>query len=464
MSTPSLATSSLASRLRAARFPLPRRAELALALSALFIGCSASSGEPEHGRATATTSASESATATTTASGSTSSASSSASTDSAPTATTEAEPERFQSTTPELARFHAALHDLETKRRSSHVRIFWLGDSHGAADFWSGELRTLLAERFGAAGPGYVHLGYKDYRHDGVKLDIRGKWKMRPKGPADPEKKGDGVWGLGGIMMAGYADDPGVTVRLTEPPQAERVRYDVCYRLTDEGDTLEVRAEHGEPVKVSTASIERGKIQHLSLEAAPDDRVFVVPTGNAFLCGATIETDPAKKPGVVLDTLSINGARYMTALSWDEDAWLAEAARRPPDLVVFEYGTNEAGGLEPPFTKIRQHMADMLARVRKVSKDVDCVVVSPTDRADAEDKVEKMHASLERVAHDQGCYFFDVWKLLGGKGAAARLRDQPSPSMQADGIHLKPDAYRDVGKTMFKELLAGYGKPPAAAR
>lgn len=425
--------------------------------------CSAANGEPEHGRATATASASETVSASTSASAS--STPTSAPTESATvSATTEAPPERFQSATPELARFHAALHDLETKRRSSHVRIFWLGDSHGAADFWSGELRALLAARFGAAGPGFVHLGYKDYRHDGVKLDIRGKWKMRPKGPADPEKKGDGVWGLGGIMMAGYADAPGVTVRLTEPPKAERVRYDVCYRLTDEGDTLEVRAEHGEPVTVSTANVERGKILHLTLDAPPEDRVFVTPTGNAFLCGATIETDPAKQPGVVLDTLSINGARYMTALSWDEDAWVAEAARRPPDLVVFEYGTNEAGGLEPPFTKIRQHMADMLARVRKASKGADCVVVSPTDRADAEDKVEKMRASLERVAREQGCYFFDVWKLLGGKGAAARLRDQPTPSMQADGIHLKPDAYRDVGKTMFSELLAGYGKAPAEAR
>ena len=50
-----------------------------------------------------------------------------------------------------------------------------------------------------------------------------------------------------------------------------------------------------------------------------------------------VETDPAQGPGVVLDNLGINGARYGTALAWNEQAW-AEAVKRrpPPELFVFE--------------------------------------------------------------------------------------------------------------------------------
>ena len=43
------------------------------------------------------------------------------------------------------------LRELERKQRASHVRIVWLGDSHGAADFWSGAVRTALQERFGGS-------------------------------------------------------------------------------------------------------------------------------------------------------------------------------------------------------------------------------------------------------------------------------------------------------------------------
>src|SRR5262245_39409172 len=74
-----------------------------------------------------------------------------------------AELPKFVSSTPELARFHAALNQLERKQRKDHVRILWLGDSHGQADFWSGQLRKSLGERFGKGGPGFVHLGYKNY-------------------------------------------------------------------------------------------------------------------------------------------------------------------------------------------------------------------------------------------------------------------------------------------------------------
>src|SRR5579871_2367930 len=55
-------------------------------------------------------------------------------------------------TIPELARFYAALHGLEDKSRKKHVRVYWMGDSHGQADFWSGAVRDALQARFGDGG------------------------------------------------------------------------------------------------------------------------------------------------------------------------------------------------------------------------------------------------------------------------------------------------------------------------
>src|SRR5579862_5846735 len=46
-----------------------------------------------------------------------------------------------------------------SSRRRPAVRILQLGDSHTAADFFSGELRQRLQARFGVGGPGYLAAG-----------------------------------------------------------------------------------------------------------------------------------------------------------------------------------------------------------------------------------------------------------------------------------------------------------------
>ena len=72
---------------------------------------------------------------------------------------------------------------------------------------------------------------------------------------------------------------------------------------------------------------------------------------------------PDEHPGVVLHTLGINGARYGTALAWNEEAWLREVARRPPDLVILEYGGNEAGDFEPKYEETGENIERRLNNI-----------------------------------------------------------------------------------------------------
>ena len=63
-----------------------------------------------------------------------------------------------------LAPFYESLRALQEDPGTSRpeprvVRILHFGDSHVAADFWTGDLRALLQARFGDGGPGYVMPG-----------------------------------------------------------------------------------------------------------------------------------------------------------------------------------------------------------------------------------------------------------------------------------------------------------------
>jgi len=366
------------------------------------------------------------------------------------------QPERGQ----ELARFHATLKDLETGRRKRHVRVLWMGDSHAAADFWSGAIRDALQGRFGNGGVGFVHLGYRDYRHDHLKLDIQGKWRMRPKRPAGSEPSGDGAFGLGGLTMGGYADGPRVSMSLKGKALTEqRTTFDFCFKWKKAHDKLRFEVEGAPPVTVSAGEVDAPLegLRHIVLTTdSPRTMTVRYKDGSPDLCGVVVETDPSTRPGVVVDTLGINGARYSTALAWGEDAWAKELARREPDLAILEYGTNEAGDFQPKYEGTAKNLEALVARMRKVRPEMDCLVVSPTDRADAEDNIPPMHAAIKASADRIGCHFYDAHTEMGGKGAMAKMREESQPRAQEDGIHMTIRGYREFGGKLMKDMMRGY--------
>ena len=59
-----------------------------------------------------------------------------------------------------LAAFFEQLHQLEIDPKSQLVRVIQFGDSHTAADVFTGALRTLFQSKFGDGGAGFSFAGY----------------------------------------------------------------------------------------------------------------------------------------------------------------------------------------------------------------------------------------------------------------------------------------------------------------
>ena len=108
----------------------------------------------------------------------------------------------------------------------------------------------------------------------------------------------------------------------------------------------------------------------------------------------------------------------------------AELGHRGADLVMIMIGANEAQWLGPgdQDTKHYQaHYEKVLAPIRKARPDAACLVVSPTDQAEAKDggyvsrPVMPLLVDAQRkAAHAQGCAFFSTYDWMGGKGSAAK--------------------------------------------
>jgi lysophospholipase L1-like esterase len=358
----------------------------------------------------------------------------------------------------ELARFHAALRALERGGRSRHVRIAWLGDSHAQADFWTGTLRNHLQKRFGNGGPGFVHVGFKNYRHDAITVSIEGKWKTRPKAPASQKTVADGIFGLGGVITSGFDDGPRASLEVTDAALPPKLLVDLCYRLPTPEDQVAVTVTGARRVNLkATAAEPAGPLRHLVLKSDVPAKIDVLPTsGRPEFCGAVIETDPGVKPGVVLDTLGLNGARYSTALAWNEQGWAAELARRAPELVILEYGTNEAGDYNVDPAVYGKRLTTLVGRIRKVAPDVDVVIVGPSDRADKERQIAPIRDALRAAAAENGCWFWDTYTIMGGKGSIRIWRDEKPPRAAKDGVHLVIRGYRELGDRLFADMMRGY--------
>lgn len=410
-------------------------------------------------------------------------------------------PEPPKPRTGELARFYTALDGLSAGTRKDHVRVLWLGDSHGQADFWSGKLRSSLQKRFGNGGPGFVHVAYKGYRHDGVELILKDKWTVTPPNPATSKVTGDGVLGLGGLLTSPKNPGAQAAVEIRDAALTGKLHWDFCYRFTKAGDEISLTLNGKKPV-VLKAGQKLGKqtLQHMKLtsEAPPtnggsesvkgnppkkDDppqkedpakkedpnkkadspekkkgpRLTVEPvSGYPSFCGVVVETDPTEAPGVVLDVAGINGARYTTALAWDEEAWMAEVMRRSPELIIFEYGTNESGdvGIKPETYEDR--IERLIGRVRRKKPETDCVILAPTERADQEERSARIRDIFRSAAKANGCYFWDTIEVMGGKGAMRAWRDENPPKGAKDGVHLTVRGYYELGEKLAADLLKKY--------
>jgi lysophospholipase L1-like esterase len=290
-----------------------------------------------------------------------------------------------------------------------------------------------------------------------VKVVAEGKWRARPRKPAAIAPIDDGVFGLGGLLFGAESRPVRAQLTITEAPASSRLLWDVCYRLATASDEVNVGLSDGQSATLKLApGAAPGELRHMQLTGTGDSTLSVVPSGAAELCGAVIEADPRVRPGVVLDTLGINGARLATPLAWDEARWTQELARRAPVLAVIEYGTNEAGDIAVDPRLFAHNLKALLGRVRRVNEDVDCLVLAPTDRKDTAERTPLVRNALRDAARTEGCGFWDTYEAMGGRGSIVTWHGEKPPRASRDGVHLTARGYRELGNKLAEDLLQRY--------
>lgn len=349
-----------------------------------------------------------------------------------------------------LDRFYQALGELEAGHRESNVRILWLGDSHTAADFLTDQVRRDLEQVYPSGGPGYVVLGQKGTRHGGLSLEMSGRWKRQPRDPATQLPTADGIFGYGGVRTL-----PGAGSRARVTPMSRRaLRADLAYRLRA-GDSLAV--QFGTESRLLKGKSHSPLIEHekISLNASAQTASFTIKqlSGQPEIFGVDLTT---LEPGIVLDTVGLNGARVGTPLAWDPDVFGKEVSLRDPSLVVLMFGTNEVFDRRDP-SHYEEQTAELISRIRAAAPNADCWIIGPPDAAqstgESRERVVPITEAQLRAARRSQCAFTSLYSVMGGAGSFTTWVRASPPLARTDNIHLTVQGYEELGRRLSSLLL-----------
>jgi len=299
----------------------------------------------------------------------------------APASAQPAQPATANRPAPELKRFHDRLAALEAGQ-VPHVLVLQIGDSHTAADYLTGRLRTLLQARFGNGGRGMIAPGvpYAHFRAEHIHVGQAGKWKVLSSNKANPDPALFGITGY--VLRSTTAGD-----RITLEDRTGADDLAIGYMSRPDSGTFEVIA-NGETfgkIEIAGPSNERQEIR-LNLARAgrpPPGHVWTIEirtNGD----GPVEITDLAlsRVGGVQVVNLGFIGAQIGIMGRWHAPTVEAQIARLDPALIVVAFGTNE--GFAPPGRIAAGYEAQFeqrLAALKAAAPKAALVVVGPPDAA-----------------------------------------------------------------------------------
>ena len=416
-----------------------------------------------------------------------------------------------------LRKFFAALQQREQSPGDQPVRVLQWGDSHTAADMFTGEARARMQNRFGDGGVGFSYAGhpFAGYRILGSGRGQSGSWTTLG---THFTQLGDGLLGLGGVAI--QSERAGDTASLDAPCLTLDVHYlrqpgGGSFQFADNGFAVQnVSTASGDPATSGTA----GTAASSSIPAtAPSNTAPALPeaaetsdttaqlnapesagSGSGSGIGTLHYDCPAGshhfsltsqgggpvrllgtvalQPGITWESIGINGAEAPLLLRWNQPLFRGYLAAAAPHLIVLAYGTNEAAARWSG-EEYRAAFARLIDMLHRTAPEASILVVGPGDRSIGSTTytVVGRGRRARRIAHryyapysgtdrilnaqrevcrTHDCAFWDWRARQGGFGSVGRW--VAAGYAQPDHTHLTGPGYRALADALVADLLSAY--------
>jgi lysophospholipase L1-like esterase len=352
-----------------------------------------------------------------------------------------------------LQPFFDRLHQLDLDPKGSVVRVLQFGDSHTAADMFTGALRTLFQTKWGDGGAGFSYAGYPfaGYRIHGTKRQQSVDWRV--EGTHFRDLGEDAMVGMGGVSLS--TDQAGSWVSL----DADATSVEVQYLTQPGGGPIEIYDGDKLLGTVSTDGPTEAGHFDASVEAGPHHfEVRTTEHAPVSLLGMTTEN----ASGVTYEAIGLNGAEASLLLRWNEALANTYMAQVNPALIVLAYGTNEASDHTWTEESYAAMFRSLIERCRRLAPKAAILVIGPPDRELRAGRkgwapfagVDRIVAAQRAICKQMGCAYWDTRSRMGGFGS---MHDWVSVQWaQADHTHFTGEGYDELAGALFMDIVQQY--------
>jgi lysophospholipase L1-like esterase len=350
----------------------------------------------------------------------------------------------------QLASHEASAHDASMQ--TGTVRVLQFGDSHTAADMFTGEARRVFQAKFGDGGIGYSYAGhpFAGYRILGSERGQSVGWKTEGNKFLH---LGDGVFGMGGISISTERANEWVTLG------TQCSTLELQYLEQPGGGSLRFTDNDSVPVEIDTDASQPG----------PGTFTYTCTAGEHSFRLETEKSAPvtlfgwvATQPGVTWESIGINGAEAPLILKWDQVLFSRYLKDNSPALIVLAYGTNEAASSAWDEQSYEQTFANLIDTIHSYVPESSILVVGPPDRSLGSRRrayhpftgTDHIIAAQKAVCSTHSCAYWDQRERMGGLGSMQEWFY--AGWAQPDHTHFTGDGYRALADTLMADLMTGY--------
>ncbi len=347
------------------------------------------------------------------------------------------------------------------ERASTTVRIMQFGDSHTAADIFTGAMRAHLQQQFGDGGLGFQFPG-----HPFAGYHLAGSLRSQSPGWFTEGNRftalGDGDLGLGGISIR--TSEPGQTVTLETTCTTLQLHY--LQQLG--GGRLQFSDDDA---VIST--IETGGDADTGDTSRAGTFSYACTAGVHAFAFTTLDEAPVKllgivseQAGVTYECVGINGAVAPLMLRWNQTLFAYYMRQRDPQLIVLAYGTNEAGISAEHLEGYPEEFDQILDNLHRLVPGASVLVLGPADRSMARSAgvsrrgwhpfagTERIIAIQKEACRTHGCTFWDTQRRMGGFGSMQQW--VAAGWGQPDRTHLTGTGYHALADALYADLIHAY--------
>lgn len=331
------------------------------------------------------------------------------------------------------------------------LTVTQFGDSHSAADFFTGGLRDHLQSRLGNAGIGWV-----------TPMSVRGQrsaevtWKSQRWDLASSRTVSDQPFAMGGYRATPNRVGATIDVLLEKPEQYQGLWDARLVVQAPNSEAFAISNDRGR-LNLENALVGNGSWKQLRIRTSMPFRIEALDR-NIALGGLWLQR--SGQPGAIVSSIATNGAQLSIWDRWSPE-WITELVATQSDLVILEYGTNEAFNDTLDRDDYKRQLVKSIRTIRQQLPNAAILLMSPPDalmqnkQGSCSGKYPPSYEMVKSVqlavAKSERLLFWDWQKAMGGRCSIEKWQKETLAGR--DKVHLSAAGYRLSAKMFYKDLM-----------